>query len=263
MAVIQTNILSMILKRNMDCTVVLPDNIKQDEKPLKVVWLYHGSSGDHKAWLYHVPIAGYANERHIAFVLPNVHESCFVDMNIGAKYGRYVGKELPQIIWKMFPVLSKIREDNYVAGYSNGGYGCFHTALTYPEYYGMVGAFSAGDKADADFPNDGGAKSIHRIRLFGEGDLNQNAYGLKYIGNQLINQNRVKPIIYHACGGRDPWLEANHIMRDYFLARQEYYQYTYDEIAELGHEWKFWDEELNRFLDFAGIGETDENSTSQ
>ena len=28
------------------------------------------------------------------------------------------------------------------------------------------------------------------------------------------------------------------------------FDYTYDEIPELGHEWKFWNEELKRFLDF-------------
>ena len=31
--------------------------------------------------------------------------------------------------------------------------------------------------------------------------------------------------------------------------------YVYDEIEELGHEWRFWDIELNRFLDYAGLKE--------
>lgn len=34
---------------------------------------------------------------------------------------------------------------------SNGGYGCLHTALSYPQKFAGVGAFSAGDKADSDF----------------------------------------------------------------------------------------------------------------
>ena len=48
---------------------------------------------------------------------------------------------------------------------------------------------------------------------------------------------------------KDPWLMQNHILRDYFTAHPGF-DYTYDEIPELGHEWKFWNEELKRFLDF-------------
>ena len=252
MAVINVNFFSMNLLHDMDVTVVLPDKIDKGEK-LKCVWLYHGGSGDHVDWLYHVRLTDYVNERHFAAVLPTVHESCFVDMNIGNKYGTYVGKELPLAIWTMFNCISKKREDNYVSGFSNGGYGCLHTALTYPEYYSKVGAFSAGDKADADFPNDGGAKSVNRIRLYGDGDLHKNSYGLTYLADKLIDNNEIPPVIYHACGSLDPWLSMNHIVRDYFLEHSDYYNYTYDEIVGLGHEWDFWQEELIRFLDFAGL----------
>ena len=50
--VMNVNHFSIYLKRNMDCTVILPSDIKNDEK-LPVLWLYHGSSGDNTAWLYH------------------------------------------------------------------------------------------------------------------------------------------------------------------------------------------------------------------
>ena len=170
-------------------------------------------------------------------------------MNYGDRFGSYMGKELPVLIHNMFSCISSKREDNYISGFSNGGYGCFHVGLSNPDKFSVIGAFSAGDKADADFPNDGGAKSINRIRLFGDGDLHQNQYGLTYIANQLIEKNVDKPRIYHACGGQDPWLDANHIMRDYFVSHKEY-NYVYDEIPELGHEWKFWNEELVRFLEY-------------
>ena len=252
MAVMNVNLFSESLDHSMDVTVVLPDEIAEGEK-LPCLWLYHGGSGDHVDWLYHTPLVDYVNERLFAAVLPGVHESCFVDMNIGNRYGTYVGKELPKMIWNMFRCISDRREDNFVSGLSNGGYGCLHTALMYPEYYSKVGAFSAGDKADSDFPNDGGAKSITRIRLFGDGDLHENEYGLTYLADRLIARNVEKPVIYHACGGCDPWLHMNHIVRDYFLSHADAYDYTYDEIPEYGHEWPFWDIELRKFLDFAGL----------
>ncbi|MDD3238716.1 MAG: alpha/beta hydrolase-fold protein, partial [Lachnospira sp.] len=209
MPVMNINHFSMYLKYSIDCTVILPEKIKDGER-LKCLWLYHGGSGDHKAWLYHSPIVEHAEKYHIAVVLPTAHESCFVDMNYGDRFGSYMGKELPVLIHNMFSCISSKREDNYISGFSNGGYGCFHVGLSNPDKFSVIGAFSAGDKADADFPNDGGAKSINRIRLFGDGDLHQNQYGLTYIANQLIEKNVDKPRIYHACGGQDPWLDANH-----------------------------------------------------
>lgn len=252
MAVFKTNVFSMFLKQNMDVTIILPEGLKEGEK-LKTIWLYHGSSGDHTGWLYHTKIVEYVKEYHFAVVLPNVHESCFVDMNIGRKYGSYVGKELVSTIQQMFPVMSAERKDNYVSGFSNGGYGCLHVALSNPDTFSVVGAFSAGDKADSDFANDGSAKSIGRIRLFGSGDLNENAYGLKYLAQKLIDENLQRPIIYHACGSEDPWLDKNEILRDFFLAHGEQFDYTYDQIEGAGHTWEFWEEEFVRFLHFLGM----------
>ena len=103
--VMNINHFSIYLKRNMECTVILPSDMKNDEK---------------------LPVAA---------VLPNVQNSCFVNMNIGDKYESYVGKELFNIIMNMFPCLSNKRENNYVSGFSNGGYGCLHIALKYPEKY--------------------------------------------------------------------------------------------------------------------------------
>ncbi|MDO5381562.1 MAG: alpha/beta hydrolase-fold protein [Eubacteriales bacterium] len=257
MAVVDINLFSMYLCHGMDVTVVLPDEIYDEEK-LKCVWLYHGGSGDHKEWMYHTPLVDIVNERKFAAVLPNVNESCFVDMNIGDKYGSYVGKELPKIIWKMFNCISGKREDNYVSGLSNGGYGCLHTALKYPENFSVVGAFSAGDKADADFPNDGGEKSINRIRLYGDGDIHNTEYSIIYLADKLCERYKTekdapKLSIYHGCGNLDPWLDMNHIVRDYFIKHNEEFNYIYDEPEGLGHEWKLWNLELEKFLDFAGI----------
>ena len=254
MAVINLNLFSMMLRFGTDVTVVLPDEIQKDEK-LACVWLYHGGSGDHTDWLYHTDLVDEVEKRHFAAVLPNVNESCFVNMNIGGKYESYVAKELPSIIWNMFDCISKDREKNFVSGLSNGGYGCLHTILKYPDKFSKVGAFSAGDKADSVFLNDGSEKSINRIRLFGDGDLHKTEYGLTYLADLFIEKELPKIQIYHACGSLDPVLDMNHIVRDYFLEHKDYFDYTYDEMENYGHEWKFWNIELKKFLDFAGLCE--------
>ena len=48
MSVININLFSMMLRRTIDVTVVLPDKINDDEK-LPCVWLYHGG---------HAPLCG-------------------------------------------------------------------------------------------------------------------------------------------------------------------------------------------------------------
>lgn len=82
MAVMDINVFSVMLRHGMDVTVVLPDDI-DDEEQLKCVWLYHGGSGDNTEWLYHTALVDTVEKRHFAAVLPNVDESCFVNMNIG------------------------------------------------------------------------------------------------------------------------------------------------------------------------------------
>ena len=96
MAVMDINVFSVMLRHGMDVTVVLPDDI-DDEEQLKCVWLYHGGSGDNTEWLYHTALVDTVEKRHFAAVLPNVDESCFVNMNIGNRYESYVAKELPSI----------------------------------------------------------------------------------------------------------------------------------------------------------------------
>lgn len=116
MSVININLFSMMLRRTIDVTVVLPDKINDDEK-LPCVWLYHGGSGDHTEWLYHTSLVDTVNERHFAAVLPEVFESCFVNMNIGDRYESFVAKELPSTIHNMFACISDDRKYNYVSGF--------------------------------------------------------------------------------------------------------------------------------------------------
>ena len=48
----KVNHFSNVLSMNMDCYVLLPAEVLLEEK-LKVLWLYHGSSGDEMEWLYY------------------------------------------------------------------------------------------------------------------------------------------------------------------------------------------------------------------
>lgn len=246
---VKLNIFSDILYMNSDLRILFPDNIAKGEK-LKTLWLCHGGSGDENDWLYHSTVAEIPDEYHMAVVCVNAEDSCFVDMVYGRSFTRYIGEELPDIMHKMFPHLSDAREDNYISGLSNGGYGCFVIGLTYPEKYAAIGAFSAGDKADAKYQKSEGGEITPRIRMFGREDVKGTKFSVRQLARDVSNRDCSKPRIYHACGSKDPWLNLNLLVKETFEELNDCgYEYTYDQIEGLGHEWKFWDVELRRFLD--------------
>lgn len=250
MTSMKLNHFSEVLGMNMDCRVLLPDAIKAGEK-LKVLWLCHGGNGDENEWLYHSTAAELVDSEHLVMVLVNANDSCFVDMPYGKAYGTYIGKELPEILFQMFRCLSDKREDNYISGFSNGGYGSLYLGLTWHERFGAIGAFSAGDKADAAPKPYREGTMNPRIRMFGSEDIQDTEFSVKYLAKRLAAEEGNKPCVYHACGSLDPWLDMNLLVKECFETLQcPEYHYVYHQAEGLGHEWKFWDMELRRFLEY-------------
>lgn len=253
MSFIEMSLYSDTLQMNVDVDMVLPAALPG--KKLKVLWLYHGGYGDHGDWVRYTNAVRMAEERGIAVVMPNVHNSCFVDMVNGPAYGTYVGVELPVLLRSMFTNLSEDRLDNYVCGFSNGGYGCIKIGLTYPETFGFVGAFAAGDQEDNAFPDDGRDWSRNRIAMFGKGEIKGTEYSLKHCARELLREKRVLPTVYHACGQFDPWHDKNQLVRGFFEGLEgNPFHYHYVEYEGLGHTNVFRETALNDFLNHWEIG---------
>jgi putative tributyrin esterase len=255
-ALIETHIFSEVLGMEVAVNVVIP----QEKQPysgdgkLKVLWLLHGGSGDESAWLRMTSIERYALEFGIAVVMPGGLNSCFTDMVHGGNFFTYITEELPQVLRHMFPRFSDRREDNYISGFSNGGYGCLRAGLAKPELYGAIGAFSAGDKSDIPFVKDESPRSRERIILFGEGNIKNTDNDLKYLGLKAHNQGIAVPRVYHACGSQDPWLDLNEMVREFFTSLEgNPYDYVYHEASGYGHTWDFWDMEILNFFKYLGI----------
>ena len=70
-----------------------------------------------------------------------------------------------------------------------------------------------------------------------------------YIENNIAGNNR-KPPIYMWCGTEDGLLQSNRDTRDLLISKG--FDVTYSE-SEGGHEWRCWDEQFRRSLDFFGI----------
>ncbi|UUZ83581.1 hypothetical protein LJK88_07000 [Paenibacillus sp. P26] len=256
MALIETHLFSEVLGMEMEVNVVLP----QERRPytgdgkLKVLWLLHGGSGDATLWSRMSRVERYAQEYGIAVIAPGGLNSCFTDMAHGGRFFTYLTEELPTCLRHLFPRLSAEREDSFIAGLSNGGFGRLKAGLARPDLYAAIGAFSAGDKSDVPFENDGSGRSRDRIAVFGDGDLKNTDNDLKHLGREALKKGVPLPRVYHACGSLDPWLDLNVMMRDFFTGLEgDPYRYQYHEAEGYGHTWEFWDMELRRFLDFLGL----------
>ncbi|MCI3921293.1 alpha/beta hydrolase-fold protein [Paenibacillus sp. TRM 82003] len=256
MAFIETHLFSETLGMETQATVLLPQEKRpyEGDGKLKTVWLLHGGSGDHTAWQRMSRIEQYANEYGVAVVLPHAYRSCFTDMARGGRFFTHITEELTPALRHLFPRLSAERNDNYVAGLSNGGYGCLRIGLGRPDLYAAIGAFSAGNKADIPFADDGSPGAVDRRFLFGDGDIRGTDHDLEHLARKAAATGGQLPRIYHACGSEDPWLDLNERVRAFFRGPEgAAYDYTWREAAGHGHTWAFWDEEIVRFLEHIGL----------
>ncbi|MBQ6362634.1 MAG: alpha/beta hydrolase fold domain-containing protein [Lachnospiraceae bacterium] len=261
MAKFTCNFISYTLHRTVDITVVIPsvtipesmgfgasdiDGVPDDLSQLKgtarhskkdrfpVLYLLHGYGNNHAQWTGYTNVELFAEEQNIAVVNISAENKSYVK-NGGDDFYSFIEDELPDFICGMFPI-SRRPEDTYIAGLSMGGYGTLVHALGNPEKYAAFGAFSAAVDINPAQLSGGEAKdldpSIDPIAL----------------ADKLIASKAKFPEAYIAIGGEDFLLDANRAFRDRLLSAGV--KVTYEEIPEYGHEWRFWNIEIEKFLDW-------------
>ena len=133
------NFKSDSLNRNTTVSVILPEKPRES---FKTLYLLHGLSDDHRAWLIRSGIVRYARKYDVAVVMPDAARSWYADTATGEKYFTLITEELPTLCRGYFAGMSARREDNFIAGLSMGGYGALKAALTYPERYAGCASLS-------------------------------------------------------------------------------------------------------------------------
>lgn len=125
MAFFDCHFFSDTLALNVSAYVLVPQPVPVD---CPVLWLLHGLSDDHTAWMRRTAIERYAAARNLAVVMPAVGRSFYQDMMSGPRYWSFLSEELPAIMRGFFP-FSPARRRNFAAGLSMGGYGALRLAL--------------------------------------------------------------------------------------------------------------------------------------
>ena len=113
-----------------------------------LLYLLHGLSDDHTAWVRYTSIERYADAYGLAVVMPQVHRSFYTDQAHGGAFWTFLAEELPELVQRFF-VVSARREDTFVAGLSMGGYGALRWALRRPGRFAAAASLSGALDVDA------------------------------------------------------------------------------------------------------------------
>ena len=228
------SVYSRIMDMDTGLTIVTPNKLREGK--YKVVYLLHGLCGNDRSWLDYS-------------MLPN--------MKYGFDYQRYVTEELPVICRNMFNI-SAAREDTGIMGCSMGGYGALRCALTHPDSYGFVGAFSSGPlfaragmeeiKKYGDLPDYAerfGPRLIKDFKaIYGESlELTDDAEILDML-LKVKAENKL-PRIYLTCGKDDAFMKEHELFTG--ALDKMGIPYEFDKL-EGAHEFQCFNEALKRAI---------------
>lgn len=266
MAKIVCNVISYSLRRTVDITVIVPTPTIPDalrmargegvcrhtpKSPYPVLYLLHGMGNNQATWNGYTNIELYAEERQIVVVCPSGENKGYIPDGAD-DFFQFISEELPDFVCGMFPV-SRRPEDTYLAGLSMGGYGALIHGLINPGRYAAIGAFSA---AAAIPPEE--LRDPQRLReAIQAGTIHSpecgvssryDTYSLTAAANGLEMSGQGLPKFYLACGDRDSVYERAVKYRDFLCWMGA--DVVWDEMTGYGHEWRFWDAEIEKFLDW-------------
>ena len=250
MALLTVDFFSEALGLGTSLTVVLPqptqaqigiapaDPPHQRSPGPPVLYLLHGMSDDHTAWLRYTSIERYATQRGLAVVMPAAGRSFYANEARGLAYWDFLSEELPAVVGRFLRV-SGGREDTFVAGLSMGGYGALKWALRQPERFAAAASMS-------------GALDVVALAALPErNELPDRIYdGVPGAGEDLFAlladaDPETLPSLYVACGTED------HL----FAGNTRFVDAAYEKGLDVEvsfrpgeHEWGFWDAEIQKVL---------------
>lgn len=242
MALFQMNIRSDALDQSTTVNIIIPEGRKNGK--FKTLWLLHGLTDDHSAWMRYSSVERYANEHRIAVVMPSVDRSWYTDTAYGKKYFTFVTEELPDKIALYFNGYSAGKENNIIIGLSMGGYGALKAALTYPDKYSFCASLSGA----LDITRYGREYSLAEWRSIFGFDIKDAAElkGSKHDVFALAEKKANFPSIYMWCGTEDSLYTINEKFSEHLtdLGIKHIFK-----SSEGDHSWKYWDMHLHTALE--------------
>ena len=278
MALFDLDFMSRYLGNNQHVSVLIPDcpeDMEPEEfytsgKKYRVLYLLHGTFGDHSDWVRKSMIEIYAREAGVVCVMPsglNADYRNWDGFGTGYRMEDYLVKELMPLVTNYFPVSAK-RGDTFIAGLSMGAFGALSYALRYPERFAGAAMLSGTpfDPMTIDWKAyEEGRLAESSGPLMGQRLVNQidNAGGREaYIADcnwtrffRAFEEKKDLPALYFCIGDRDflypPYKRFEKAVLEKGLPVR------FHEIPGLAHEWRFWDKEIDNTFDVFGLRHCD------
>lgn len=273
MSLVTFNFESQYLGNSHEVSVILPDRPREMEardfygsgRRYKVLWLLHGTFGDHTDWVRKSMIEIYAREKNLIAVMPSGLNADYVNwegFGTGYRMGDYLTEELMPVIHNWFPASDR-QEDNYIAGLSMGGGGALKYILSHPDRF-AAGAILSAPPLDVESCDWEGTDPANRWGMCSPRFRNKvaNAGGREAFVNSVENSwKRMKemhvastlPKLMFACGDKDE------MYSDYVKFKDRSQEMGMDlhffELPNLAHEWRFWDPAIQEALRFFELDE--------
>lgn len=246
-------LVSSLMKRDMAYRIIFPQTYcPESERRYPVVLLLHGLTGHFNNWTDKTSLIEYATARGFIIVTPEGDDGWYTDSSAkpNDKYESYLIKELIPEIDKKFRTIAD-RDHRAIAGLSMGGYGSIKFGLKYPELFVVAGSFSgalgAASITEKQIPGAIG-RSIDAI--FGPMGSETRRSNDVFDLIRLASPEKIKalPFLYIDCGTEDFLFQNNRDFIDLLLEKR-----VVHEFRELPgrHEWKFWNAQVEEFLELA------------
>jgi S-formylglutathione hydrolase FrmB len=236
---------SQILMRPMAFNFLLPDPWAAGPGPYPVLYLLHGYSDDHQAWLLQSRLLEYVAGLPLVVVMPDAEHSFYCDAYEGEPFERYLLEEVRGLVEKCFAVRKSGRRARCVGGLSMGGFGAMKLGLRYPDLFASVGAHSSAmdvaRHAGGDTPI---MRDLRRLLGPARGDNPHRCDNDPFLLAQQVDRAQL-PALYFDCGTEDQLLPSNREF-DRLLTKLDlphvYQEYPGD------HSWGYWDQHIQDSL---------------
>jgi len=253
---------SSILKEDIKFSIYLPAGYENSNRSYPVVYLLHGRTDDHTAWIQFGEMQKIVDEAissgKIApaiIVMPDAKLTFYMnDADGNYRYEDYFIRELIPFIEKNYRCRSK-KEYRGVAGLSMGGFGSLLYSIKYPDMFAACSALSAAVRTDEEIitmPDEqydnqfaaimgGTKKGKDRITDF----YNKNSI-LYLVKNMPENQkNSVR--FYLDCGDNDFLYKGNIALHTLMSDLNIPHEFR---VSDGVHEWEYWRTGLSDALSF-------------
>lgn len=229
------------LQKMTSATVILPEKMNG---PFPVLYLLHGLSDDHTAWIRRTSLERYMSGLPLIIVMPNGERGWYSDaLKIpNSNFESLIMTDLMGFVDTMFDTKAS-REGRMIAGLSMGGYGAVKLALKHPDKFCAAIGFSSAFLFDKVLdPND---PSYEEFTLIFGDNPSEGPDNVMTLIEKV--DSAVRPALRIDCGTEDFLIENNRLFHQKLISLGIDHEY----LERPGtHEWAYWDSGILGSLPF-------------